>query len=250
MPPSASQPMASTRLCIAGERRSVALPSTDEPSTAALACGEAFSCSSGAGCVRGRLRGRASPGLGWMRLLPLASPAPRGSEVHSLWVVGVCVYAGFETKLAKNMREAPIKFSQLDRIANSAVIVILCFQFALSLASAVGMSGFEKANDKDLWYTGLKSSISHSGVDAKWADLEPRDRQDLGFGFLTFVIMYCFFVPMSLYVTFDLVRHPCPIFTPYSPVNFRAGQDLPDEVHRLGRGDGPPRGRGAGPRQS
>ena len=160
----------------------------------------------------------------------------RGSEVHSLWVVGVCVYAGFETKLAKNMREAPIKFSQLDRIANSAVIVILCFQFALSLASAVGMSGFEKANDKDLWYTGLKSSISHSGVDAKWADLEPRDRQDLGFGFLTFVIMrvyqrltlsprrrrgggrtvsrgavdasatrrYCFFVPMSLYVTFDL----------------------------------------------
>jgi magnesium-transporting ATPase (P-type) len=123
----------------------------------------------------------------------------------------VCVYAGFETKLAKNMREPPIKFSQLDRIANSAVIVILCFQFALSLASAVGMSGFEKANDKDLWYTGLKSSISHSGVDAKWADLEPRDRQDLGFGFLTFVIMYCFFVPMSLYVTFDLVRHPCPI---------------------------------------
>ena len=71
------------------------------------------------------------------------------------------------------MREAPIKFSQLDRIANSAVIVILCFQFALSLASAVGMSGFEKANDKDLWYTGLKSSIdAHSSVSAKWADLE------------------------------------------------------------------------------
>ena len=61
--------------------------------------------------------------------------------MHSLWVVGVCVYAGFETKLAKNMREAPIKFSQLDRIAKSAVIVILCFQFALSLASAIGMSG-------------------------------------------------------------------------------------------------------------
>ena len=128
----------------------------------------------------------------------------RGSQVHSLWVVGVCVYAGFETKLAKNMREAPIKFSQLDRIANSAVIVILCFQFALSLASAIGMSGFEKANDKDLWYTGLKQSIAHSKVNEKWADLEPRDPQDLGFGFLTFVIMYCFFVPMSLYVTFDL----------------------------------------------
>ena len=41
-------------------------------------------------------------------------------------------------------------------------------------------------------------------MDAKWADLEPRDRQDLGFGFLTFVIMLRFFVPMSLYVTFDL----------------------------------------------
>ena len=81
--------------------------------------------------------------------------------------MGVCVYAGFETKLAKNMREAPIKFSQLDRIATRAVIVILCFQFALSLASAVGMSGFEKANDKDLWYTGLKSSISHSVVDGE-----------------------------------------------------------------------------------
>ena len=88
------------------------------------------------------------------------------------------------------MREAPIKFSQLDRIANSAVIVILCFQFALSFASAAGMSGFERANDKDLWYTGLKSSIdAHGSVSAKWADLEPRDRQDLGFGFLTFVIM-------------------------------------------------------------
>ena len=81
---------------------------------------------------------------------------------------------GFETKLAKNMREAPIKFSQLDRIANSAVIVILCFQFALSFASAAGCLVLKRANDKDLWYTGLKSSIdAHSSVSAKWADLEP-----------------------------------------------------------------------------
>lgn len=129
----------------------------------------------------------------------------RGSEVHSLWTVGVCVYAGFETKLAKNMREAPIKFSQLDRIANQAVIVILGFQFVLSFASAYGMASFEQKNGEDLWYTGLRVALSPS-IKEKWADLEPRDRQDLGFGFLTFVIMYCFFVPMSLYVTFDLAK--------------------------------------------
>ena len=130
----------------------------------------------------------------------------RGSTVHSAWVVGVCIYSGRESKLAKNMREAPIKFSQLDRVTNRAVLIALLLQLCLAIISSGAMVSFDRRMEDKLWYTGQKQTFA-SYLEARWPDLEwEEDKASFGWGLCTFFILYCFFIPMSLYVTFDFAK--------------------------------------------
>ena len=102
--------------------------------------------------------------------------------------------------------QAPIKFSELDRITNWAVIIVLTFQVVLTLCSSAGMVTFEEKNEDDLWYTGRDSP--HVGyLERRWPDMDwQSDAQGFLPGCATFFCLYCFFIPMSLYVTFDLAK--------------------------------------------
>jgi len=62
----------------------------------------------------------------------------RGSVLRNTrYAIGVAVYTGVDTKLAKNSRRAPSKLSQLDRLVNRAIWMIL---LALSLVCTISAS--------------------------------------------------------------------------------------------------------------
>jgi phospholipid-transporting ATPase len=62
---------------------------------------------------------------------------------NTTWAVGVCIYAGPETKLGLNLKPPPSKFSQLDRKLNKYVFSIFAFDMALCTAMTVLNHFFE-----------------------------------------------------------------------------------------------------------
>ena len=44
------------------------------------------------------------------------------------WAYGVVLYTGQETKVQMNNRKASSKMSQIERLANTAILVIFCLQ--------------------------------------------------------------------------------------------------------------------------
>ena len=68
------------------------------------------------------------------------------------------------------------------------------------------MVSFDRRMEDKLWYTGQKQTFA-SYLEARWPDLEwEEDKASFGWGLCTFFILYCFFIPMSLYVTFDFAK--------------------------------------------
>jgi magnesium-transporting ATPase (P-type) len=59
------------------------------------------------------------------------------------YVVGIVVYAGTDTKLVRNQRKPPSKFSQLDLRLNNAVIAIFVMDLVLVLLLTVLSGVFE-----------------------------------------------------------------------------------------------------------
>jgi hypothetical protein len=56
----------------------------------------------------------------------------RGAVIRNTeWVLGLVVFTGTDTKLVRNSFETPSKFSQLDRLMNQTVLLILVLMFIL-----------------------------------------------------------------------------------------------------------------------
>lgn len=62
---------------------------------------------------------------------------------NTTWAVGVCVYAGPETKLGLNLKAPPSKFSQLDRKLNKYVFSIFAVDMALCTTMTILNHFFE-----------------------------------------------------------------------------------------------------------
>ena len=64
---------------------------------------------------------------------------------------------------------------------------------------------FDSRNSDKLWYTGLETPVEY--LEERWPDMDWRsDSASFPAGMATFFILYCFFIPMSLYVTFDFAK--------------------------------------------
>ena len=56
----------------------------------------------------------------------------RGAVVRNTeWVIGIAVFTGTDTKLVRNSFKTPSKFSQLDKLMNQTVILMLCLMGAI-----------------------------------------------------------------------------------------------------------------------
>ncbi|POM78342.1 P-type ATPase (P-ATPase) Superfamily, partial [Phytophthora palmivora] len=117
----------------------------------------------------------------------------RGCSLRSCaFVVGLVIFTGSETKLLQNSRAAPSKQSKLYRTANRCMLLIFATMFGLCLASAIAAASWSKNYASRAWYLPFIKEADH--VD------------DFIVNFFTFLILYNNLVPISLYVSLDIIK--------------------------------------------
>ncbi|MCO5605924.1 hypothetical protein L7F22_060110 [Adiantum nelumboides] len=128
----------------------------------------------------------------------------RGCELkNTAWIVGVVVYAGKDTKVMKNSAGARSKRSKLESQMNSATMWLAFFLLLICLVGGLGMGIWVGKHQKILIllpYYG-KTDIS-TGEDVKFYNVVG----EAVFAFLSFVIMFQVMIPISLYISMELVR--------------------------------------------
>lgn len=108
------------------------------------------------------------------------------------WLVGVVIYAGHDTKLMRNMRDTPMKSTRLEASVNRQIV----FMFGLLLAMATVTSACFLIGQLYLFQT-------HSYLFPGQLSLNPLDWI---MKFCTFILLYHNLIPISLYITLELVR--------------------------------------------
>lgn len=128
------------------------------------------------------------------------------------WVIGFSCYTGKDTKLAQNSFQTPSKFSRIDVLINKCVLLIIAFMcICIGYLSVRAMIVTDESFD-ELWYVGYNKN-----ADVKWPYL-PYDlpapkwvntTNNLLQYFLMFVTLLSNFVPLSMYVTLEMVNFVC-----------------------------------------
>eukprot|EP01025_Chloroclados_australasicus_P048093 TRINITY_DN5435_c0_g1_i1.p1 TRINITY_DN5435_c0_g1~~TRINITY_DN5435_c0_g1_i1.p1 ORF type:complete len:1141 (+),score=150.88 TRINITY_DN5435_c0_g1_i1:186-3608(+) len=121
----------------------------------------------------------------------------RGCKLRKTpWIVGLVVFAGLDTKIWRNQTKAPRKVTQLERHMNIIVVSILAFMVFVSILCAVGWFVFASDNEEEMFYLQIEN---------RWPDLKPGL---VGFliQILRFIILLNQMIPISLYVTLELVK--------------------------------------------
>ncbi|KAJ3071112.1 hypothetical protein HDU98_005824 [Podochytrium sp. JEL0797] len=133
-------------------------------------------------------------------------------------IFGVAVFTGEESKIRMNSYAPPsTKMSHLGRITNKVIVMILC---SLLLFSALGTMAYA------LWDTHERKD--GFGFVRHWYLI---DKSGYALIFFTFLILFNAFIPISLYVTMEVVK----IFQVYFMMNdlamYDAERDIPAQAN-------------------
>ncbi|KAI5952714.1 DRS2 [Candida jiufengensis] len=117
----------------------------------------------------------------------------RGATLRNTqWINGIVIFTGHETKLMRNATATPIKRTDVERIINLQIIALFCVLIVLALVSSIGNVIKTKASSSDLGYLYLEGT-----------SMAKLFFQDL----LTYWILYSNLVPISLFVTVELIKY-------------------------------------------
>lgn len=105
---------------------------------------------------------------------------------------GMVIYAGVDTKLFKNLKERPPKYSGLDKKLNYVIISVGLFMVAL-LFLASGLGVWWSKTHHDEWYV-------------VWYLVGNSSEKTFGFRFLSYFVLLSYFIPISLFVTIELCK--------------------------------------------
>ncbi|XP_058002453.1 phospholipid-transporting ATPase 1 isoform X2 [Hevea brasiliensis] len=132
----------------------------------------------------------------------------RGCQLKNTdWIIGVVVYAGQETKAMLNSAASPSKRSKLESYMNRETLWLSIFLFIMCLVVALGM-GLWLAHYKDQLDTlpyYRKTYFNHGkdyGKRYKYYGIP----MEIFFSFLSSIIVFQIMIPISLYITMELVR--------------------------------------------
>ena len=130
----------------------------------------------------------------------------RGCEIkNTSWALGVAVYCGSETKAMLNSSGAPSKRSRLETRMNSEIIMLSIFLVALCTVTSVCAAVWLKRHKDELDLLPYYRKLGFSTGQGKkykyygWG-------WEIFFTFLMSVIVFQVMIPISLYISMELVR--------------------------------------------
>ncbi|KAK9838944.1 hypothetical protein WJX74_006434 [Apatococcus lobatus] len=129
--------------------------------------------------------------------LDIANLLLRGCTLcNTDWILGLIVFAGHDTKIFRNRTKAPRKVTQLERTMNLLVALVFAVQVIWSVLASIGNYVFLTSHEPQHWY--LRST-------GQWPELKP-GLAALFVQFLRFMILFNQLIPISLYITLELVK--------------------------------------------
>ena len=130
----------------------------------------------------------------------------RGSVLRNTkWILGLVVYTGYDTKIVRNSRAAPSKLSTIERTTNRLLYLILATQVLLVTVTLICYEVWQNNNEEYLYY--LCYDFSDCDVSFYENNCEDTDNYTWFGMWLTFLILFNNFVPISLYVTIEMVNY-------------------------------------------
>lgn len=121
----------------------------------------------------------------------------RGATLRNTpWIHGVVVFTGHETKLMRNATATPIKRTAVERQLNILVLMLVAILVTLSVISSIGDLIVRSLHGAELSYLGYAvSTTALKKVQQFWSDI------------FTYWVLYSALVPISLFVTVELVKY-------------------------------------------
>ncbi|ESZ97202.1 phospholipid-transporting ATPase [Sclerotinia borealis F-4128] len=121
----------------------------------------------------------------------------RGATLRNTpWIHGIVVFTGHETKLMRNGTATPIKRTAVERQLNVLVLMLVAILIALSVISSMGDVVVRSLKGAELSYLGYSASITTmEKVSQFFSDIA------------TYWVLYSALVPISLFVTVEMVKY-------------------------------------------
>jgi phospholipid-transporting ATPase len=117
----------------------------------------------------------------------------RGATLRNTpWIHGVVVFTGHETKLMRNATATPIKTTAVERMVNKQILMLVIILICLSIVSSIGDVIIQSRQRNSLDYLKLEA---FNGAKQFFRDL------------LTYWVLYSNLVPISLFVTIEIVKY-------------------------------------------
>ncbi|TKY65663.1 Phospholipid-transporting ATPase 1 [Spatholobus suberectus] len=132
----------------------------------------------------------------------------RGCQLKNTdWIIGVVVYAGQETKAMQNSAASPSKRSKLESYMNRETLWLSIFLFIMCLVVALGMGLWLVRHENQLdslpyYRKRYFTNGPDNGKKYKYYGIP----MEAFFSFLSSVIVFQIMIPISLYITMELVR--------------------------------------------
>ena len=117
----------------------------------------------------------------------------RGATLRNTpWVHGIVVFTGHETKLMRNATATPIKRTNVERIVNMQILMLVAMLVALSIVSSVGDLIVRQTAASKLSYLYIQGTNPATQF---FSDI------------FTYWVLYSNLVPISLFVTIEVVKY-------------------------------------------
>jgi phospholipid-transporting ATPase len=117
----------------------------------------------------------------------------RGATLRNTpWVHGIVVFSGHETKLMRNATATPIKRTSVERTVNIQILMLVSILIVLSVISSVGDLAIRKTRSSQLAY------LDYGEVNTV---------KQLFMDIFTYWVLYSNLVPISLFVTIEIVKY-------------------------------------------
>jgi phospholipid-translocating P-type ATPase (flippase) len=112
------------------------------------------------------------------------------------WAIGIAVYTGSDTKLRQNMMKRKYKESQIDRMTNKYIGIVIVLQFCLCMACAIA-SGY--------WVSDHMREHSYIRYDKSYS-IQFKGGAQGTLGYFTYFLLLNTMLPISLIVTLELLK--------------------------------------------